>query len=82
MDSHNHLFSYVQDDDLSLAQFQSNSVVSSLFHLPLPIEAKAKLDDIMPVVNSITLDHLDVEEWMLCGGDEQYKPKKFYIFLF
>ena len=82
MDSHNHLFSYVHDEDLSLAQFQSNTDLSTLFHLPLSIEARAELDDIMHLMNSMTLEHLGVDEWILCWGDEQYKPKKFYRFLF
>ena len=80
--SHNHLFSYAQYEDISLPQFHSSPDLATLFHLPLSFEARSELDDIMPIVNTMTLQQMDVDEWILCWGDEQFKPRKFYKFLF
>ena len=62
--------------------FTPIQILLPLFHLPLSIEARSELDDIMPVINTMTLQQMGVDEWILCWGDEQYKPKKFYKFLF
>ena len=45
--------------------------------LPLPMEARAELDNIQEIMEGINLEAMGTDEWILCWGDTDFKPKKF-----
>lgn len=56
MDTHEHLFSYTKNEDVSLAQFYNNNTHVENFMLPLSMEARTKLDDLQTMMAGINLE--------------------------
>lgn len=67
---------------MSLAQFHANIDPASHFDLPLSMEAREELDDLTQTITTISLDHMETDEWILCWWDLEFKPRKYYKFLF
>lgn len=82
MNSHQHLFTFAHNEDVSLADFHQDPRPEAHFALPLSMEARTELDNLMAVINSLQLNHMETDEWILCWGDTVYTPKKFYRFSF
>ena len=82
MDSHDHLFSFANDEDISLARYYNNNDHMDNFMLPLSMEARTELDNLQEIMEGINLEAMGTDEWILCWGDADFKPKKFYKYMF
>ena len=74
MDSHDHLFSFANDEDISLAQYYNNNDHVDNFMLPLSMEARTELDNLREIMEGINLEAMGTDEWILCWGDVDFKP--------
>lgn len=52
------------------------------FDLPLSIEARNELDDLTQTIIALALDPLATDDWIPCWGEIDFKPRKFYMFMF
>ena len=82
MESHDHLFSFAKDEDISLAQYYNNYDHADNFMLPLSMEAGTELDNLREIMEGINLEAMGTDEWILCWGDVDFKPQKFYKYMF
>ena len=56
MNTHEHLFSFTTNEDISLEQFYNNNQPEDNFMLPLSLEARAELDDLQETLTELYLD--------------------------
>lgn len=82
MNSHQHLFSFAHNEDISLSQFCADPNPASHFFLPMSIEAREELDSLNQLVSVLHLEPMAIDSWILSWGDIQFKPRKFYRFVF
>lgn len=81
-DTFRRLFSFAKEEDISLAQFIADPEPHHHFHLPLSVQAREELDEMNVKLGNTTLDQMQADEWILCWGDANYKPNKYYKFCF
>lgn len=81
-DSYRRLFSYAKEEDISLAHYMANPSPEQNFLLPLSAQAREELDQLNEKLSHISLDPLVSDDWVLCWGDVNFKPCKFYKFCF
>lgn len=81
-DSYKRLFSYAKEEDISLANFLADPTPDQNFMLPLSIQAREELDGLNEKLSQITLNPLETDDWVLCWGETNFKPRKFYKFFF
>ena len=82
MDTHEHLFSYTKNEDISLAQYYNDIGHEDNFLLPLSMEARSELGNLQEIMEGINLEAMGTDEWILCWGDVDFKPQKFYKYMF
>ena len=76
------IFSLIpKNEDIALAQYYNNIGHEDNFLLPLSMEARAELDNLQEIMGGITLEPMGTYEWILCWGDTDFEPKKFYNFM-
>ena len=79
MNTHDQLFSFAKNKDISLAQFYNNSSPDENFMLPVSLEARTEMNDLQAMMTGISLESMATDEWILCWGHTRYKPKKYKI---
>jgi hypothetical protein len=75
------LFSYVLDEDCSVASVISEENFSSCFALPLSVEAYEEMQQVSELLAHTHVDQARTDHRKFVWGDK-YTPSKFYNFLF
>lgn len=81
-DQYRRLFSFAKDEDSSLAQYMEDPEPGRNFHLPMSLQARDELQLLNGKLNDLTLNPMKPDDWILCRGDTNFKPSKYYRFMF
>jgi hypothetical protein len=76
------LFSYALNEDLSVADFVGHQTPTSLFALPLSVQAFEEFNDTQAWVRELQIDTSLNDTRSFCWGNNQYTSAKFYRFIF
>jgi hypothetical protein len=80
-DKYPRLFSYAQNEDISVASLVLSEDISSCFALPLSVEAFQELQEINQLVEATHIDTTATDQRVFVWG-EKYTSSRYYKFLF
>ena len=65
-----------------IAHFHAYPDPALHFNLPLSLEARDELNDLTHIINGWTLQSMEPNAWIFFQVETEYRPRKFYKFLF
>lgn len=80
-DSLPHRFSFVHNEDISLAQFVSNLNPADNFQLPLSLQARYEFNNFQDMVNELVLDPMVPDDWVIVGEMLSSRQRNSTIFV-
>jgi hypothetical protein len=72
------LFSFVLETNLSVQEVVTRSDLSTLFALPLSVEAFSELQNLEAIVSQVLLEPNEKDEWRTIWKDGAYSSQKYY----
>jgi hypothetical protein len=76
------LFSYALNEDLTVADFAHSPDATSLFSLPLSVQAFEELEQVQQIMENLVIDPSTHDSRVFVWGSNQYTSAKYYKFLF
>jgi hypothetical protein len=74
------LFSYVQDEDISVADYCSSGNILDVFQLPLSPEAFHQYQEVQGIIQNLNMIQDETDVWSYKWGDT-YSSRKYYKFI-
>jgi hypothetical protein len=75
------LFSFVQNEDISVKSFCSTTDISDIFHLPMSPEAFQQYEQLQQITQQMNLNQTTNDVWNFQRGDN-YTSRKYYKFVY